>query len=208
MLRATQARFVFLLIEAAVFYHNNLTISITFHAPIFYHFGKQLLQKLYNMYDEFNNFFKPISLAFMNGKPIKISDDEQAIKQLSLIPIRSLKYDATNTKLLAGRVLAREKRSLSRVLKEFEEAAEQGSNIHDRNTRLSIVTDKSTGSSSPRKMPCDLFVGEEHVTEITPAPGSPPRNESPTLPSGVSSSGSPALHANLRGKLSRRKNCS
>lgn len=62
--------FVVMLIEADSFYVKNPTKSKAFHAPRFFLFGKQLLKKLYDLSEEFNELMKPCFLEFVNRKVI------------------------------------------------------------------------------------------------------------------------------------------
>lgn len=50
----SRASFVDLLIAAADFYITNPTMPTAFHTISFFRFGKQLVQKLGDLYDEFN----------------------------------------------------------------------------------------------------------------------------------------------------------
>lgn len=66
VLHGTRDTFAALLIEAADFYMNNLTMSTAFHAVDLFRFGEQVIQKLYNLHVELNNFLKPVSPRFTN----------------------------------------------------------------------------------------------------------------------------------------------
>lgn len=68
VLRTSRAISVVPWIEAADVCINNPTKSSYFHVPIFYPFGEQLLQNLYDLHDEFNKSLKPSPNAFTNGK--------------------------------------------------------------------------------------------------------------------------------------------
>lgn len=63
VLHVSRGRFVSPLIEPANFYINNITKSRALHAPSCYRFDGQLLQKLYKLFEEFNDLLKPFFLG-------------------------------------------------------------------------------------------------------------------------------------------------
>lgn len=66
VLLSTRVSFLVQFIEAAGFYFNDPTKSTAFHVLSFYLLGRLLLQKLYDLYDEFNETFYATVVAFVN----------------------------------------------------------------------------------------------------------------------------------------------
>lgn len=67
-MHATRFSVVVLMREAANFCISNSTKSSALRTPILYRIGGHLLQKLYDMSDEFKNSMKPNYFSFMNEK--------------------------------------------------------------------------------------------------------------------------------------------
>lgn len=98
LLHASRGRIVFLLIEAAYIYINEPTKSTDFHASSLYRLGKQLLQRLFELFDEVNILAKQSFLGFMSEKLSKAPDERRSIDQLYLNNMRLLGYDPRDKK--------------------------------------------------------------------------------------------------------------
>lgn len=83
MLSSSRAGFISLFIEEDDFYMNNHKTSTALHASSFYCFGKQILH-LYDVYEEFNDLFKPNFIAFIYEKFVKVQNGGTSIRQLYL----------------------------------------------------------------------------------------------------------------------------
>lgn len=115
----------------------------TFHAANFYRFSEPLLRSLYELFDEFNISVKPIILGFTMEKLSKGLVKGRSIHQLYLNNVRLFQYiPGDKGKKWVESAADRERRLFSRVRKQFEEAADQGSNNRDRTTGVRIATDK------------------------------------------------------------------
>lgn len=75
VLHATLASFLVPLIDEADLCINNATKSMTLHAFSFIWIGEQLLRMLYELFNVFNESFRPNVLGFMNEKLAKPLDD-------------------------------------------------------------------------------------------------------------------------------------
>lgn len=82
MLHAIRGSFVILLKEVADVYNNNPAKSVAFHVSSFYRFGEQFLKNPYELFEEFNNFFKPIYLGYVNERLAEVPEEGAKIKQL------------------------------------------------------------------------------------------------------------------------------
>lgn len=66
--------------EVADVYIDNPTKSTTFHASSSYQFGGHLLQKLYDLFNEFTKLMKPNAFAFVNEKSARVPNLGKSIK--------------------------------------------------------------------------------------------------------------------------------
>lgn len=81
MLHGTRSGFVLLLIEAVDFYIKNPTKSTAFHAARFYRFDETLVQKTYDLFNEFNILVKSSFPWFTSEKFGKAPDEGRSIMQ-------------------------------------------------------------------------------------------------------------------------------
>lgn len=84
MLHGTRSSFVFLLIKLNALNINKRTKSAASHALSFYQLDKQLLQRLYYLDYERNEFWKQSFVVFMNERFTRAPDEGSKIKLLYL----------------------------------------------------------------------------------------------------------------------------
>lgn len=96
VIHATGGSFAVILIEMADVHINKPTKSMDFHAPSFYRFREQLLQKLCELFGWLSESLKPSFLGFMNEKLVEVPDERTSVKPLYWNKTRLFKNNTKN----------------------------------------------------------------------------------------------------------------